>query len=164
MDWEKLINEHGPALLLYARQWAPSHADAEEAVQDGFVRLWRSEYRDLPDPLPLLYTCVKRSLFDRIRSQSRRAAREETVALEQPTECLFDSGLEDRERRELIERSLGGLPAEQREVLVMKIWGGLTFLQIAESLGIPANTAASRYRYALANLKKELEPAKAELR
>ena len=46
----------------------------------------------------------------------------------------------------------------RREVLVLKIWNGLTFEQIARTLDIPPNTAASRYRYALAALRKELKP------
>ena len=50
------------------------------------------------------------------------------------------------------------LPRDQREVLVLKIWNDLTFSEIADSLGISQNTAASRYRYALTNLKKTLQP------
>ena len=50
--------------------------------------------------------------------------------------------------------AVGRLPNEQREVLVMKIWNDLTFAEIASALGISQNTAASRYRYALAALKK----------
>jgi len=48
------------------------------------------------------------------------------------------------------------LPDEQRQVLVMKIWIDLTCAEIGSSLGISHNTAASRYRYALAVLKKNL--------
>ena len=54
--------------------------------------------------------------------------------------------------------SIDRLPHEQREVLVMKIWNDLTFAKIAEALEISPNTAASRYRYALAALKKDLLP------
>jgi RNA polymerase sigma-70 factor (ECF subfamily) len=50
------------------------------------------------------------------------------------------------------------LPHDQREVLVMKIWNELTFAEIATALEISQNTAASRYRYALAALKKTLQP------
>ena len=50
--------------------------------------------------------------------------------------------------------ALTQLPPEQREVIVLKVWGGLTFSQIAETLGMPANTAASRYRYGLTALKQ----------
>jgi RNA polymerase sigma-70 factor (ECF subfamily) len=52
--------------------------------------------------------------------------------------------------------ALDTLPEAQREVLVMKLWGGLTFPQIAVALGIPADTAASRFRYALARLRERL--------
>jgi RNA polymerase sigma-70 factor (ECF subfamily) len=49
------------------------------------------------------------------------------------------------------------LPSEQREVVVLKIWGGLTFAQIAEQLELSAHTAASRYRYALSKLRESLK-------
>jgi len=48
------------------------------------------------------------------------------------------------------------LPDEQREVVIMKIWGGLTFAQIAGAIGISANTVASRYRYAIERLETVL--------
>jgi RNA polymerase sigma-70 factor (ECF subfamily) len=50
------------------------------------------------------------------------------------------------------------LPAEQREVLLLHVWGDLTFREIAEILDLPANTVASRYRYALAKLRRVLTP------
>jgi RNA polymerase sigma-70 factor (ECF subfamily) len=52
------------------------------------------------------------------------------------------------------------LAPKLRDVIVMKIWGGLTFQQISEALAIPANTSASRYRYALEQLSKELQNVK----
>jgi len=50
------------------------------------------------------------------------------------------------------------LPDEQREVVILKIWNELTFAEIAQILEISQNTAASRYRYALGALKKNLQP------
>ena len=47
-----------------------------------------------------------------------------------------------------------GASGDYREVITLKIWGELTFAQIGESLGIPANTAASRYRYAMTELRR----------
>jgi RNA polymerase sigma-70 factor (ECF subfamily) len=64
--------------------------------------------------------------------------------------------LERDERRNAIAAALRTLPEEQREVLTMKIWGGLTFPQIALALDVSANTAASRYRYALVKLREQL--------
>ena len=66
--------------------------------------------------------------------------------------------IEDDSQRALV-AALDLLPEEQREVLVMKIWNELTFVEIASALEISQNTAASRYRYALAALKKNLSPA-----
>ena len=63
----------------------------------------------------------------------------------------------DDSQRELV-AALDRLPRDQREVLVMKIWNELTFAEIGEALGISQNTAASRYRYGLGNLKKTLRP------
>ena len=69
---------------------------------------------------------------------------------------MFAGPLEQAERRNAISAALGELPDEQREVVVMKIWGRLSFPQIAEALEISPNTAASRYRYALAKLREQL--------
>ena len=69
---------------------------------------------------------------------------------------MLISRLEYDERRRAIEAALRSLPEVQATVLVMKIWGGLTFPQIASVLNIPANTAASRYRYALDKLREQL--------
>ena len=60
--------------------------------------------------------------------------------------------------------ALGELPSEQRAVVHLKLWEGLTFEQIAESLGIPMNTAASRYRYGLDKLRQRLRPLYDEIR
>ena len=62
------------------------------------------------------------------------------------------------EAQSALAAALDRLPHDQREVLVMKIWNELTFAEIASALGISQNTAASRYRYALAALKKIFQP------
>jgi RNA polymerase sigma factor (sigma-70 family) len=147
------LDEHGPALLLFARQWTPCIADAEDAVQEAFVRFWRSRHR-VADPAAYLYACVKHCAVEFHRTRARRSRREEATARGE-AEALFAGSLEQDERRIAVETALVNLPEKQREVLVMRIWGGLTFPQIAEALAIPAETAASRYRYALAKLHEE---------
>jgi len=69
---------------------------------------------------------------------------------------LFERPGESDERGAAVVAAMQILPEEQREVLVMKIWGNLSFPEISRALQIPANTAASRYRYALIRLKEEL--------
>ena len=153
-EWATWLDRHGPALVLLARQWAASRADAEDVVQEAFVRFWRSRHR-AADPAAYLYACVKRSALDWQRGRTRRTRREEAVARPEG-EPLFSGPAEQAERRAAIAAALGTLPADQREVLVMKVWGGLSFPQIGDAIGVPANTAASRYRYALAKLREQL--------
>lgn len=159
-SWKQWFAEHGPKLLLCARQWTRSLADAEDVLQEAFVRYWRLQ-RSLPgDPQALLITSIRRAALDQARRNQRRAAREEFAegGLEE-TEGIFEKlPGEGDERRLEIEAALRRLPAEQREVLVLKIWQEFTLEQIGEQLDISPNTAASRYRYALIALRKELEP------
>lgn len=159
--WKHWLEAHGPKLLLCARQWTRSLADAEDVVQEAFVRYWRHQ-RHLPgNPQALLITSIRRAALDHARRQARRTAREDKAdgGLEEREYTFEPQPGEDADRRKEIERALERLPAGQREVLVLKIWNELTFEQIGTTLEIPANTAASRYRYALAALRKELTPA-----
>jgi RNA polymerase sigma-70 factor, ECF subfamily len=153
-SWTGWLDRHGPALVLLARQWTPTRADAEDVVQEAFVRFWRSRER-IEDPAAYLFACVKHCALDSLRSRQRQARREQATARPE-AEPLFASGIEQDERRTAIEAALRELPENQAEVLVMKIWGELTFPQIAKALDLPANTVASRYRYALARLREQL--------
>jgi RNA polymerase sigma-70 factor, ECF subfamily len=152
--WTVWLDQHGAALVLFARQWVRSRADAEDVVQEAFVRFWRSRHK-VAEPAGYLYACVKRCALDWQRGRRRQARREEASARPE-AESLFAVPAEQAERRAAIEASLAQLPEEQREVLVLKIWGGLSFVQIASALEISTNTAASRYRYALAKLREQL--------
>jgi RNA polymerase sigma-70 factor, ECF subfamily len=160
--WKIWFQHYGPKLLLCARQWTRSVADAEDVVQEAFVRYWRNQ-RELPgEPMALLVTSVRRAAFDLARRDGRRAVREDRVAAADADvgrAPLFVCALEIDERRKAIEDALHRLPDEQREVLVLKIWGELTFEQIAAELGVSPNTAASRYRYALGALRREMSVA-----
>ncbi len=156
-EWQVWLAKHGAALVLFARQWATSREDAEDIVQEAFLRFWRSRHK-ARDVLAYLYTCVKCCALEWRRGSLRRQRREAAVARPDGAgaEGLFACPLEQDERRALIEAALRGLPEAQREVLVLKTWGSLSFPQIAVALDISANTAASRYRYALARLRAVL--------
>ena len=151
--WDRWLAQHAPKLLLFARQQARCEADAQELVQDAVVEAWRQRADGVPPAPGQVFDLIRRRAIDRARSHDRRVNRE-IVAQEAASPEWFAPEIEDRERARLLQTALGRLPAEQREVVTLKIWGGLTFAEIAGALDIPANTAASRYRYALEELRK----------
>lgn len=159
-DWRPLWDQYGPRLLLFARHQAPDLVDAEDIVQEAFLRYWRLQTSDPGLPPALMFTFVRRIAVDQARQSASRHARELAVAeLTAADPTFFESPVEERERADLIERGLRALPAAQMEVMVLKIWGGLTFDEIGQVLELSPNTAASRFRYGLSQLRDLLIPA-----
>ena len=153
--WRRWLEQHAGRLLLFARQQTRSDADAEDLLQESLVEAWqRIDPNELP-PVALVVATIRRRAIDRARRDDRRRQREETSGAE--TGPWFDTAATDAEAREVVEAGLRKLPEIYREVVTLKIWGELTFAEIAEALEIPANTAASRYRYGLEMLRKELK-------
>jgi RNA polymerase sigma-70 factor (ECF subfamily) len=152
--WKQWLNRHGPAMLLLARQWTDNRSDAEDLVQEAFMRFWKSR-EQVAEPAGYLFACVKHVALDWQRGR-RRQLRREAGAARSEAEPLFAAPIEQQERQSAIEAALRTLPANQAEVLVLRIWSELTFPQIAAAVGVSENTAASRYRYALARLREQL--------
>jgi len=154
-DWKTCFAQLGPALLLFARRWTNCRADAEDIVQEAFVRFWRRQHSI--ENRALLYATVRSTALDRLRSDQRRARRE-AMAADDSEETLDPPFLAMDEGQQLLAAAVERLPNEQRKVLVLKIWNDLTFAEIGNVLEISQNTAASRYRYALGALRKTLQP------
>lgn len=152
-DWEQWLTQHAPKFLLFARQQTRFEVDAQDLVQEAVVECWRRQASDAPPAAGLIFATIRRRAIDLGRSADRRAGREAVVASEVPSDW-FDGGVEDRERSHLIQQAMNKLPDIYREVVTLKVWGELTFAEIATALEIPANTAASRYRYGLDELRK----------
>jgi len=62
----------------------------------------------------------------------------------------------DEEAELTLQKALGELPEKQREVVMMRIWSGMTLEEIGTATGVTLNTAASRYRYAIGKLRERL--------
>jgi RNA polymerase sigma-70 factor (ECF subfamily) len=151
-DWKTCFAEAAPGLVLFARQFVRSIADAEDIVQEAFVRFWRKQH--CIRNRALLFATVRSISLDLLRRDARRARREADALADTELATLPPQFEPANESQQALAAAIDQLPAEQREVLVMKIWNELTFADIASVLGISQNTAASRYRYALSALKK----------
>jgi RNA polymerase sigma-70 factor, ECF subfamily len=150
-----LYDRFGGPLLRVAWCLLGSRQDAEDAVQEVFLGLVRSQAAiGKVDSL-------RGYLFSALRhAVARLAKRRKTPVLpadDPPARDLNAEGEIDPELFQLLEWALAALPGEQREVLSLKIDGGLTFAEVAAVLGIRPNTAASRYRYALEKLRAMLD-------
>ena len=164
-DWKQTFDRLAPQLVLYARQLVHSSADAEDVVQLAFVRWWRRFPDGDAQHIPLLYAAVRTIALDHLRSDQRRVTREgkSEIAIAGENAPSFDPRPEQKETASLVEKAIQDLPKEQREVVTMHLWGGLTFKEIAAISGDSINTVAGRYRYALNNLQKKLAPIRDEL-
>ena len=168
--WRGWLREHGPRLLLFARQQTRWPEDAEDILQDALVKLVRkveagSFVGGQRAWMPFLYTQIRREAIDLGRRNDRRKKREETVVEEEKlqttsNDAWFECSAYVDERRVLLERALKGLPEKFSEVIVMKIWGGRTFAEIGDILEISMNTEASRYRYGIEAVRKQLSGAR----
>jgi len=165
-DWKRTFDQLSPQLVLYARQLVDSKADAEDVVQMAFVRWWRRFPEGDSAHIPLLYAAVRTIALDQRRSNTRRVSREakSDIALPHENAPFFDPQPGQHEIISIVDEALRRLPGQQREVVTLKLWGGLTFNEIAAMTGESINTVAGRYRYALQTLQKKLAPFKEDLR
>ena len=104
-------------MLLLARQWISSPSDAEDIVQEAFIRFWRSRER-VSEPAGYLFACVKHVALDWQRCRRRQRIRDEVTARPE-AEPLLSAPIEQDERRAAIEAALRALPENQAEVLVL---------------------------------------------
>jgi len=162
--WKQWLAENGPRLLLFARGWGQSREDAEDLVQEAMLRMWHyqtANHGSVPPDLPLVFSTIRFCGLNHYRSESRRRKREESIIYFNDFQDIWlDPLLEDDEEAMILREAVQKLSQKLREVVVMKFWAGLTFQQIAETLAISPNTAASRYRYAMEQLAQELRRIK----
>jgi RNA polymerase sigma-70 factor (ECF subfamily) len=107
--------------------------------------------------MPWLYRVVRNGAISAGRGARRRQAHETAAA--QQAGVWFDGGEDVRIDAELAARCLEALPLEQREVIVARLWGGLSFQEIGELVGTSSSTAHRWYEAGLQALRERLEPS-----
>jgi RNA polymerase sigma-70 factor (ECF subfamily) len=163
--WKEWLAENGPRLLLFARSWGKTREDAEDLVQEAILKMWHYQQAENrgggPPDLPLVFSTIRFAGLMLHRTDKRRKRREEAIVyLHDFKDVWLDPVVEEDEEAVLLRDAVQDLSDKLREVIVMKIWGGLTFAQISETLAISPNTAASRYRYALEQLAQSMKQVK----
>jgi RNA polymerase sigma-70 factor (ECF subfamily) len=147
---ESFYRRHGPALVLYASAITGERSLAQDVVHHVFLRLLENRgLEGVANKKAWLFTCVRNAALNDWKVRQRSEPLDVDMAWFSPPNANF---AEEQQLR----HALRAIPHDQREVVVMHIWGELTFSEIAEALEISPNTVASRYRYALAKLREEL--------
>jgi RNA polymerase sigma factor (sigma-70 family) len=149
----KIVVERAPALALYARQWL-DHTSAQDVVQEALTSLLMQ--RQMPaEPVAWMFRAVRNAAIDYVRAVSRRRKRERHVAairrkwFESASDSLLDA--------QTAEQALSKLPAESREIVVLRIWGELPLAQIGRMMDLSTTTVHERYVEALDQLRLALE-------
>src|ERR1041385_623234 len=149
LELERLYDDHAQALFAFLLNFTRSEPDTRDLLQELFIKLARRpELLDgVKDPRAFLIRLAHRAAIDLMRRRGTREKHHNAFAAEpanlfapakDPDEAAFRNALND---------AMGELPEEQRAVVHLKLWEGLTFEQIAQTLDVSPNTAASRSRY-----------------
>lgn len=152
----RCIERYGALVWSLARKYTPSTADAEDAVQDIFLDLWRSAVRFDPaqSSEPAFVAMIARRRLVDLR---RRRARREDEELVKPDVPQSPPAGEERAEVSLVARVVGQLEAKEREVLVLATYDGLTQQEIADQTGMPIGTVKTLARRALMRVRTALD-------
>lgn len=145
-----LLDRHLAALVLYARQWCDS---PEDVVQDAFVKLSAQNAATLEDPKAWLFRVVRHGAINAGIAAKRRHRHESAAGARRE---LFEPQTEGDIDPEAASRALEALPTDHREIIVARLWGGLTFEQIAALVGVSSSQAHRLYQAGLETLRTRL--------
>ena len=162
----QLYDAHAAALFAFLLQFTRDEADTRDVLQDVFGRLTErpAPLDGIRDPRGFLLRMAHNRAVDLIR---RRESRDRAHAAFEAQHVELFAPVEDADEAEIRRRmadALGCLPPDQRAVVHLRLWEGLTFDAIGDALEIPLQTAVSRYRYGLDKLRAQLRPLYDELR
>lgn len=163
---ERLYEQHAQPLYAFLLNFTRDEVDTHDLLQELFVKLARDPQllAGVREERPFLIRLAHNAAIDLMRRRGTRERTKENFAAERLSLFASTSDPDEQIYRDEVATALGELPAEQRAVVHLKLWGGLTFEEIAVALVIPPNTAASRYRYGLDKLRDRLRPLYEEMK
>lgn len=155
-----LYDRFGSLVYRMAYQSAPVRGEAEDAVQEIFVRLWRTAHRYDPGRAALVTWVIlisRRQLVDRLRRTKARikgTSLDDSNATPVAASVVGPQGSEREERLAAMMRKIDALPELQRTVVKRAYLGGQTLRQIGEELNTPIGTIKSALSRALTRLRE----------
>lgn len=152
-ETERLMATERHGLLQYACYRLGNPDDAEDAVQDVFVRL-HQRLSEGDTEVRNLSAYLYRSLANLCVSRLREVGRTPTVSLDSQPDPIAPEAEDFEQEYRRINRLLAEIPEEQAEVIRLRYYGDKSFQEIADILGIPLTTAKSRFTYGIEKIKR----------
>lgn len=150
-----LYDESAPIVFTVALRILADRADAEEALVDVFSYAWQNLARysaDRGSPSAWLIMMARSRALDRLRSRASRAASEGPLLRDVP-----QAATGSLEQRDAVNKALNELPAEQRTLIELAFYSGMTQAELAHRFSIPLGTVKTRIRTAMLKLRNLLK-------
>jgi RNA polymerase sigma-70 factor (ECF subfamily) len=156
---EELYDRYGESLYRYLVFRLGSAEDAEDVLQETFCRFARYgvRWKLVRDPRSFVFRVARNEANRFIRRKLGRSEGERMILSGAMGGFAAAFVVPEEPFLTLLLRRSEELPVEQKEIVFLKVFDGLTFKEIGSVCGISANTAASRYRYGLAKLREAVE-------
>jgi RNA polymerase sigma-70 factor, ECF subfamily len=163
---ERLYDEHAQALFAFLLNFTRDEADTRDLIQEIFVKIARQPdlLKGIAAQRAYLLRLAHNLAVDLIRRRSARTRRAEAAAANSVELFARAADPDENTFGDALSIAMGDLPEDQRAVVHLKLWEGMTFDSIGEVLDLPLNTAASRYRYGIDKLRHLLRPIYEELK
>jgi RNA polymerase sigma-70 factor (ECF subfamily) len=157
-ELERVYDAHAQPVFAFLLSFLRNEADARDLLQELFVKLAANPniLKGAHDERAYLLRLAHNLAIDNLRRKGSREKRIEQLADESADLFAPAADPDEKAFREALSRALYDLPDDQRTIVHLKLWQGLTFEAISELLQIPLNTAASRYRYGLDKMRDRL--------
>ncbi len=156
---EDCINQYGNLVWALAKKYAPTREDAEDAVQEIFTEIWQNaaRYDDRKArEITFITTIARRRLIDRVRKIYRRP---QTSSLESVfvTNSYEPSAFKQVQAKEVV-KAMEILRPEQRELMLLNIYEGMSHNEISEATGVPLGTVKTHIRRGFERVRSVLSP------
>jgi RNA polymerase sigma factor (sigma-70 family) len=171
--FEQLIHRHKTKVFAYISLYIRDQALAEDIFQDTFLKVMQSVKTGKYADNGKFLSWVMRIAHNLIIDHFRRIKQMNTISNDNYESDIFNSkrfaedNVEDnmikRQIQKDIRKMISHLPDDQREVVILRHYSGLSFKEIADITGVSINTALGRMRYALINLRRTMEEKKITL-